>query len=198
MIKISKRIVVGVIVMSLAICSFTSCGLKGKGTVSAVVEQPEGTVAVSLDYQKRDSYYTNQFAIWIEDDTGHFVKTVYVTSFTANGGYEKREDALPIWVERSDIQAASSEAIDAISGPTPKSGSLMYIWDLTDEKGKAVAAGTYHFYVEATVYQESRILYSGIINTNDPDTTVTADASYTTDMAKDEATVTGVAATWKQ
>jgi hypothetical protein len=198
LIKISKRIVIGGIAMSLVICSFTACGSKGKGAVSAVVEQPKGTVAVTLNYKERDSYYTNQFAIWIEDDKDHFVKTVYVTSFTANGGYEKREDALPIWVERSDIQAASSEAIDAISGPTPKSGKLMYIWNLTDEKGQAVAAGTYHFYVEATVYQKNRILYSGIINTNGPDTTVTADASYTTDMAKDEATVTGVAAIWKR
>lgn len=186
-----------ILLIFIMLIMLTACSRKGDGSVSAVAEQPSGSVAISMDYNQRNTYSTNQFAIWIEDLEGNFVKTVYVTSFTANGGYKKREDAIPIWVEKSHIAAASQKKIDTISGATPKSGSLMYIWNLTDENGESVAAGKYNVYVEATLYEKSRILFSTMIDTSGEDTNVIADAKYTTDLAKNEANITGVTATWK-
>lgn len=196
MMKKSIRIVIMLLICMMTI-SLAACSRKGNGSVIALAEQPNGTVAISLDYKERNTYSSNQFAIWIEDLKGNFVKTVYVTSFSANGGYKKREDAIPIWVEKSNIVSASQDEIDAISGATPKSGNLMYIWNLTDENGQGVADGEYNFFVEATVYEKSRILFSGTIDISDEDTTVTADAAYTTELAKKEANITGVTATWK-
>ncbi|MDF2613985.1 MAG: hypothetical protein K0S71_1771 [Clostridia bacterium] len=185
------------LVICIMAANLTACNQKGNGSVRAVTDQPNGTVGIALDYKERNTYSSNQFAVWIEDLDGHFIKTVYVTSFTANGGYKKREAALPIWVERSHIASASQKEIDVITGATPKSGNIMYTWDLTDKDGQAVAEGKYTFYVEATVYEESRILFSGIIDISGKDSTVIADAEYTSALAKEETIIKRVAATWK-
>ncbi|MDD4311260.1 MAG: DUF2271 domain-containing protein, partial [Eubacteriales bacterium] len=113
-------------------------------TTAATVQREDDIVAITFDFQKQSGYATNQFAVWIEDADGNLVKTLYVTQFTANGGYEKRPDAIPAWVERSGI--AKDNAQDATSGATPKSGLLRYVWDLTDEAGARVADGTYTYY----------------------------------------------------
>lgn len=183
--------------VSIIIISLSACGRKNTGLVTTATKQPSGTVAISLKYRARNTYSSNQFAIWIEDMNGNFIKTVYATSFSANGGYKERKEAVPIWVERSKISTASQKEIDAISGPTPKSGTLMYIWDLTDESGQPVPSGKYRFYVEATVYKESRVLLSNIVDISGKDTTVNADPNYTTDLAKEEAIITDVTASWK-
>ena len=69
---------------------------------------------------------SSQYAIWIEDGTGRLVRTLYATSFTAEGGYEYREDALPIWVSKAKPQTLSSTQIDAITGATPRNGVMTY------------------------------------------------------------------------
>lgn len=182
------------VLISSIVIGLTGCSGKEKGAVSAVSSHLDGTVAIAFDFEERNTYSSNQFAIWIEDLEGNFIKTVYVTSFTANGGYKKREDAVPVWVEKSHIESASSKEIDAMSGATPKSGSLMYIWDLTDKQGQSVVPKEYKFYVEATVYKENRVIYSGTIDISGENMTVLADAAYTTELAKEEAIITNVRA----
>ena len=63
--------------------------------------------------------------------------------FAAKGGYEKRPDAIPLWVERSGV--ASRKDVDTITSATPKSGKLEFSWDLTDASGARVPDGTYRF-----------------------------------------------------
>ncbi len=184
--------------VSMMAFSLVACGSRGSGMVSSESVQPAGTVAVALDFVERKTYSSNQFAIWIEDLEGNFVKTVYVTRFTADGGYKKREDSVPVWVSKSHIDSASKKEIDAISGATPKSGSLMYIWDLTDQNGQKVAAGEYKFFVETTVYKESQSVHTGVIDISGEAMTAVAEADYTTDLAKDEAIIADVKAIWKK
>ena len=72
---------------------------------------------ISFRFQ-RGGIASSQYAIWIEDETGRLVRTLYATSFTAEGGYEYRKDALPVWVSKAKPQALSSAQIDAITGAT--------------------------------------------------------------------------------
>ena len=58
-------------------------------------ETPAGErLEISFRFQ-RGGIASSQYAIWIEDETGKLVRTLYVTSFTAKGGYEYRKDAVP-------------------------------------------------------------------------------------------------------
>ena len=64
-------------------------------------ETPAGErLEISFRFQ-RGGIASSQYAIWIEDETGKLVRTLYVTSFTAKGGYEYRKDALPVWTSKA-------------------------------------------------------------------------------------------------
>ena len=122
-------------------------------------------VEVSFDFTRMSTHASNQIAIWIEDESGHIVKTVFVTNFTAGRrGYENREDALVHWVEAADPSGMSDTEVDAVSGPTPQAGHVTYLWDITDDAGNRVDDGVYRIIIEGTLYWSSSVLYTAEID----------------------------------
>jgi hypothetical protein len=97
-------------------------------------------------------------------------------------------------VEKSGIANGDT---DARSGATPKSGQLTYIWDCTDDSGKAVPAGDYRFIVEGTIFWQDAVMYTGTINVGGDENTAPAEASYTTEEAKTSDMITDVKAVYK-
>jgi len=128
----------------LLLLVFAACAKQAPGPEPGT----PGTVAVSFDFERQSGYSTNQFAVWIEDMEGNVVKTLFATRFTAAGGYEKRPGSLTNWVDKA-VRSGITDA-DAVAGATPKSGPCAYVWDCTDERGNAVPAGAYCFFVEHT------------------------------------------------
>lgn len=121
-------------------------------------------VEVSFDYTRMSTHASNQIAVWVEDESGRFIKTIYVSDFTAaRRGYENREDALNHWVMAADPAAMSDDEIDAISSATPQTGNIRFEWDLTDEAGNRVSDGRYFIKAEGTLYWSSNVLYTGEI-----------------------------------
>lgn len=118
------------------------------------------SLTISFDF-KRGGVASSQYAVLIEDAQGKLVRTLYATSFTARGGYAYREDAIPMWVRKSNLSQLATQQVDAFTGATPQNKKLTYQWNGTDDNGKQLPAGTYHFCVEGTCYWQSRILYSG-------------------------------------
>jgi hypothetical protein len=109
---------------------------------------------------------------------GNYIQTLYATRWTANGGYRNRPDSIAIWVEKSDLASMPRSEVDAVSGATPRAGSLSYSWDLTDKNGNAVAPGEYRFFVEGTLRWRNYVLYSGVIKIGENPSTVVADAEF--------------------
>ena len=64
---------------------------------------------------------------------------------------------------------ANSDTVDAVSSATPSAGSLTYSWDLTDQNGDRVPDGVYTVYLEGTLYWESNVLFSAVIDTRATD-----------------------------
>ena len=145
----------------LAAVFLTGCA-QGKTPDSQAAQN--GTMTVSFDFTKQTGYASNQFAVWIENGSDEYVKTLYATRFTAEGGYQKRPDALSVWVARASL--ADGEDVDAVTGATPKTGTLRYDWDLTNEQGERVPDGVYRYFVEGTLRWKNRVLYSGEIELN--------------------------------
>ena len=106
-----------------------------------VVSQAAAELTFSLTRQSGPA--SNQFAVWVEDAQGQYVKTIYATRYTANGGWKQRASSIPLWVKRSGLSAMTSEQVDALTGATPQTGTLTYTWDGTDSKGVAVSTGNY-------------------------------------------------------
>lgn len=167
----------------------TAAAATASGTVS-------GQVDITLNYLHRSGIASNQFVVWIEDSDGSFIKTLFVTRFTASGGWKSRPDALPVWVSRSGLSGGTAPAADATSGATPKSGQLAFAWDCTDKDGQPVPAGEYHFLVEGTIFWKDAVLYEGVITVGSGESTAQAEASHTTEEAKKSDMITGVEAVY--
>ena len=118
-----------------------------------------GVLNIHVDYEKQPGPGSNQWAVWIEDNEGNIVKTLFVTRFTADGGYIPRPSCTPLWVSKAQPDSLQQEAIDAFSGATPSSGIQTYSWDLTGGDGNTVAPGIYVVMIEATLYGTSEVIY---------------------------------------
>ena len=149
--------------------------------LSAIIAMPAmaqgskkaSSVELSFNYQKQSGAGSNQWAVWVENSEGKVVRTLTVTSFTSKGrggrrGYTFRPTCVPTWVKNAGAENMTDEQIDAVTGATPKeSGIQTYTWDFKDADGKEVPAGDYKICLEATLYFNSVILYSGAFSTKD-------------------------------
>lgn len=145
--------------------------------VTAAFAQEARFVEISFNYAKQRGVASNQFAVWVEDAQGNYIKTLYATKFTAAGGWKRRPLSLPQWVKRSNLAEMGKAQVDAITGPTPKSGALKYSWDGTDGGGNALPDGEYRIFVEATLRNENQVLYTAAVQLGESGQ-ATADAQY--------------------
>lgn len=181
----------GIILLFLIVINiiFSACSNNNSSSVPTIKQGEDSiskTLEISFPYVKQKGYATNQFAVWIENESGEYIKTIFVTKFTATKGYEKRKDAIPTWVEKSNISDGSTQEIDTVTGSTPKkSAYLVYVWDCKDKDGNEVPKGVYNYYVEGTVKWESRVLYSGKIEVGGIDSSSEAKVEYSTEEAKE-------------
>lgn len=125
-------------------------------------------VEIIFDFERMSTMASNQFAIWIEDEGGDLVKTIFVTDFTgARRGYRNRDTSLSHWVAKVNPEELSDTAIDAISGATPQAGKQSFVWDMTDANGVGVSDGIYRIMIEGTLYWESNVLCTAVLNTEE-------------------------------
>lgn len=155
---LTNLLIMSCIVLSYACTKAQADSKQAQNQIQDTSSSP--SLTISFDF-KRGGIASSQYAVWIEDAQGRLVRTLYATSFTTRGGYSYREDALPTWVEKSNLSQLTTQQVDAFTGATPKNGRLTYRWNGTDDNGKQLPSGTYRFYVEGTCYWQSRILYSG-------------------------------------
>lgn len=140
-------------------------GDTASGELPAYVPAPiMGELAVTFEYNAQEGWASNQFAVWVEDILGNHVRTLYVTRWTAAGGFVTRPMSIPAWVESSGAVDMDDLQVDAIAGATPDSGMLSFIWDLTDMEGNPVPAGEYRFFVEANTRWANRLLFEGVVD----------------------------------
>ena len=115
---------------------------------------------ISFVFNRQGGFSTNQFAVWIEDNQGNHVRTLYATKFTAAGGWKRRPNSIPLWVQKSGLSSLDKKETDALSGATPRTGTLNYGWDGLDKNGNPGKTGEYRLFLEATLRGDSKVLYS--------------------------------------
>ena len=164
--------------MLLAVPVMVLCNGKAAIGQAQSKQRRAKTLEVSFDYQKQAGPGSNQYAVWIENEKGDVVKTLFVTSYTTKGrtrpgeepmrGYVKRPNCVPTWVKAAKAAEQTDLQLDGVTGATPQaSGTQKFTWDFTDQQGKTVPQGNYKVLVEATLYQTSDIIYSGTFSTKD-------------------------------
>jgi len=86
-----------------------------------------------------------QSAIWIEDKSGAFIKTIYVSGFS--GHAREKQVNLSDWANSSKFQDA-----DAVTAASIDVGHHIFVWDLKDHQGKQVIAGDYVVKIEVAFW----------------------------------------------
>ena len=196
-----KKIFSAIIVTMLLAIPAVALSKKGKTAKANSLE-------VSFNYQRQQGPGSNQYAVWIENEKGEVVKTLFVTSFTTKGrtrgneqpmrGYIKRPACVPIWVKAAKANDLSDLQLDAFTGATPQvSGTQTFTWDFTDQQGKPVQKGVYKVFVEATLFNASTITYSGSFSTQDKAGSVALTSQLTEPDEKHKDMVTEVKAVLK-
>ena len=166
------------------------------------------TLEVSFNYQRQAGPSSNQYAVWIENEKGEVVKTLFVTSYTTKGrarggeqakrGYIVRPTCVPAWVKTVKADEKTDQQLDAITGATPQTGGTQtFTWDFTNQEGKAVPQGMYKVVVEATLFFESDIIYSGTFSTKDKAGDITLISTLTKEDEQHKDMVTNVRAVLK-
>ena len=137
--------------------------MQNQNTIEAKNEL--GIVEVSFPYERQEITGSNQFVVWIEDEKGNHIKTLYVTEFTAKkGGWSFRKSSLPKWVGTSGIANMNDDQIDSISQATPPSGDMLYTWDCTDDNGNLVIPEKYIVHVEGSFEMHGTVVYKAQID----------------------------------
>lgn len=183
---------------------FTGCGSEKKGAPAAQEKAPaaaqaKGPLTLEYTYNKKEGMASNQMAAWIEDKDGKVVRTLFATKFTAQGGYKKREQALPVWVKKSGLAQLDKAKVDALTKATPQSGKVTASWDGKDDSGKTAPDGTYKLVVEATLYMDSDALYTGTFQKGGKEQTLDMKEKLTKEPEKKENKdlITGVKAVYR-
>ena len=102
-------------------------------------ERPVVTVSFALGFQDE---LEPQTAVWVEDNKGKFVRTLYVSGFS---GHAKAVQVdLPHWALSSAYRGC-----DAVTGASIDVGQHLYTWDLNDLEGKRVGLDSCVINVEA-------------------------------------------------
>jgi hypothetical protein len=113
---------------------------------SLIIAQTSGTLSISVTTSSTGGNYAprNVLAIWIEDSSGKFVKTLLAYANT-------RKTHLNTWETSTTASGSVYNSVDAITGATQSSHATRTCsWNGTDYTGKQVADGTYKIWMELT------------------------------------------------
>lgn len=111
-----------------------------------VFGQTSGTLSVSVGTKSTGGNYSpkNVMAIWIENNSGKFIKTLLVYG-------DKRKTHLNVWESSTSSAGSTFNSVDAITGATqPNHGLRSCNWDGTDFSRLNVPDGDYKLRIELT------------------------------------------------
>jgi len=113
---------------------------------SLLTAQTSGTLSVSVTTSSAGGNYAprNVLAIWIEDNSGKFVKTLLAYANT-------RKTHLNTWEASTTTAGSAFNSVDAITGSTQSSHATRTCsWNGNDYSGKPVADGDFKVRMELT------------------------------------------------
>jgi len=108
--------------------------------------QTKGTLSISVTTSSTGGNYAprNVLAIWVEDSSGKFVKTLIAYA-------DKRKTHLNTWESSTTAAGSVYNSVDAITGATKSSHATRTCsWDGTDYNKKIVPDGDYKIRMELT------------------------------------------------
>jgi len=131
------------------------------GSVFGIASDPaDGTLQISYAFSTAQGLEPSyQIAIWLEDEDGHFVRSLFISEYLAYGGFSD-PTICPDWSKIAGWDKATEAEYDAVSKPTPPIGANTL---KVDCKARGIVPGRYIYCVEAHIIENFNILYKGKI-----------------------------------
>jgi hypothetical protein len=136
----------------------------------------EGTLEIFFTLNKpagelEPSYQT---AIWLEDITGNYTKSLLVSEYLSYGGYNNAT-ICPAWRTEADWDNVSDEEFDAVTQATPDAAPNILKIDCKEHR---ILPGLYKYFVQTHIQEKYNILYFGYIEMGVKSNENTAVAKY--------------------
>ena len=161
-------------------------------TAQQVLQHSSAAAELTFTFTRQGGIATGQYAIWIEDSQGQYVKTLFATSWTANGGWRRRPSSIPAWVRQSGVADKPQEEIDTISSATPATGTVTHVWDGRNSQGASVPDGDYVLFLEGTLRWENIVLYRAPIRLGQGFSTPAVNVEYSGDSTAERTMISEV------
>ncbi|MEU6642929.1 DUF2271 domain-containing protein [Saccharomonospora sp. NPDC046836] len=134
-----------------------------------------GLLRIDYHYERQGRSASNQYAIWIEDEAGDYVASVFATSWIGHGGYTRRPMGIPTWRGKANWAEATQAQIEAVVRPVPGTGDQVIYWNGLDAQGAPVPSGTYRVRIEGNVEWERMVEFSASFTVGTEASEVTAE-----------------------
>lgn len=108
-----------------------------------------------------DPMPTRQTVIWLEKSDGTFVRSLFVSTWLAYGGYS-HANVCPSWNDKADWENITKEEFDAVTAATPEAGEeSLFSFDF---ESSGLNAGSYVCNIETHIVGDYNIKYSSTID----------------------------------
>ncbi|MDD4636892.1 MAG: DUF2271 domain-containing protein [Bacteroidales bacterium] len=150
------------------------------GVEYASAESADNTKQLTIQYNVTNfkARNGNQIAVWIEDESGKVVRSLYASRWTAKGGFKKDPVSLDEWAKKADWGNAKKEEVDAVSGATQKAGPVTLTWDGKDKNGESVANGKYLVRMQGNIKDDKMMFAQGEVTLGGKNQKVKAAITY--------------------
>ena len=149
-----------------------------------------GTLSIKFNLSRTGKLVSGKFAIWVEDQKGNYINTVYLTQFKGRNT-RQMEMFLPTWANKSQVKNLSQGDVDAITGPTRKGGEIVLTWNCLDKTGNKLQSGKYICKIESNA-----IVYSGEFEIGGENLVITPQPTYTGNDTNKEKFIDNVVITY--
>lgn len=137
-----------------------------------------GTLTIYYELNKPEiivivpSYQT---VVWLENENGGHVKTLFISDYLSYGGYSKSEICSD-WSQIEDWDKVGRDVLDAVTAATPAVGQNVLKIKL---KTYNLPSGVYRYCVQTHVIEGYNILYRGQIRIGEKNDASSAKVTYT-------------------
>jgi hypothetical protein len=134
-----------------------------------------GILEISFLFNKAEGVVPSyQIAIWLENEEGRLVKTLFVSEYLAGPGIGL-EVVCPDWVKQAHWDKVDDSEAEAVTGPTPPIGVNTMKFDC---RQRAIMPGNYRYCLQAHINENYNILYRGRITVGKQASEDSAEAFY--------------------